>query len=262
MAKSKRLRRAYGQEHTEESWEAYRAARNQKGRVIRKALRKMHREKVEQAAESLTSLWKIAKWARSRQNQTPTVTPELQKPNTTETATTPEEKAALFKETFFPTPPEANLADMENAVYNDQLTMPPVTEQEVDDTIQEAAPLKALGPDGIINKALQLAKPLIIPHLAQMFNQSLMLGYCPRHFRKSTTVVLRKPGKSNYTMLKAYRPIALLNTIGKIMDAIMAKRLSYIAETHQLLPQTHIGGRKQRSTEHAFHLIIDKIYEA
>lgn len=74
--------------------------------------------------------------------------------------------------------------------------------------------------------------------------QSLNLGYCPQHFRESTTVVLRKQGKDNYTVPGSYRPIGLLNTIGKVMDAIMANHLSYVAETYSLLPSTHIGGRK------------------
>jgi retron-type reverse transcriptase len=30
---------------------------------------------------------------------------------------------------------------------------------------------------------------------------------------------------------------------------------------HQLLPKTHIGGRKARSTDHAIHIILEKIYE-
>jgi DNA topoisomerase IB len=179
-----------------------------------------------------------------------------------EPATTPEEKAILFKETFFLTPPEASLGDIESATYNDQVTLPPVTEQEVSEAIQDTSPLKAPGPDSIINKSLQLANPWITPHLVRIFNQSLTLGYYPSHFRQSTIVVLRKPGKPNYTTPKACRPIALLNTIGKIMDTIMAKRLNYLAETHQLLPPTHIGGRKQRSTEHTLHFIIDKVYEA
>ena len=63
----------------------------------------------------------------------------------------------------------------------------------------------------------------------RIFNQSLHLGYCPAHFRESTTVVLRKPGKDNYAAPKSYRPIALMNTIGKIMDAVIARRLSYLA---------------------------------
>ena len=62
-------------------------------------------------------------------------------------------------------------------------------------------------------------------------------------------------------MPKAYRPIALLNTISKIMDAVIAKRLSYLVETHHVLPLTHMGGRKHRSTEHALHAITAKINE-
>jgi hypothetical protein len=133
---------------------------------------------------------------------------------------------------------------------------------EVSEAIHDSAPFKAPGPDRIINKSLQLAEPWLTSHLVRIFNQSPALGNCPSHFRQSTVVVLRKPGKANYTTPKAYRPIALLNTIGKIMDAMVAKRLSYLTEKHQLLPPTHVGGRKRKSTEHALHHITDNIYEA
>jgi hypothetical protein len=46
------------------------------------------------------------------------------------------------------------------------------------------------------------------------------------------------------------------------MDMVIAKRISYATEVHQLLPRTHIGGRKGRSTDHALHVITEKIYEA
>jgi hypothetical protein len=52
LAETKRLRRAHCRDHTEESWEAYRAARNTKARTIKKALRTAHREKVAVASDS------------------------------------------------------------------------------------------------------------------------------------------------------------------------------------------------------------------
>lgn len=73
--------------------------------------------------------------------------------------------------------------------------------------------------------------------------------------------MLRKPHKANYAVPKAYRPIALLNTIGKIMDAVIAKRLNYLVETYQMLPPIHMGGRRMRSTEHALYAVTEKIYE-
>jgi hypothetical protein len=56
--------------------------------------------------------------------------------------------------------------------------------------------------------------------------------------------------------------MALLNTISKIIDAVLARRLSYLVETYHVLLNTHIGSRKLRSTEYALHLIIKRIYKA
>jgi hypothetical protein len=172
------------------------------------------------------------------------------------------EKAEVFRRTFFPRPPAADLEDMQDAQYAGQIDLPPITEKEILEAIKSTSPLKAPGPDGLPNRVLQATADTIVDHLASIFNQSLHIGYCPAHFRSSTTVVLRKPGKDDYTVPKAYRPIALLNTIGKIMDAVLARRLSYLVETYHVLPNTHIGGRKLRSTEHALHLIIERIYKA
>ena len=73
-------------------------------------------------------------------------------------------------------------------------------------------------------------------------------------------MVLRKPSKSNYADPKAYRPIALLNTIGKALEAVIASRISYMVEAHSLLPHTHVGGRRGRSCEHAIHLLLERVH--
>lgn len=259
---ARRLKRQNSREHTEQSWEAYRIARNRKGRVIRRALLQGHREQVERAMQSPENMWKLAKWARNREGATATTTPALKDPITNTEYVEAQDKARLLKTTFFPTPPEPDLQDINGAEYQDQISFPDITEKEVYQAITSTPPMKAAGPDGIINRVLHIAATQIAPHLTRIFNWSLRLEYCPAHFRHSTTIVLRKPGKDDYTVPKAYRPIALLNTIGKLMDSIIAKRISYVTEIHQLLPSTHIGGRKGKSTDHALHVIIEKIYEA
>jgi hypothetical protein len=75
LAETERLRRVYTRRPITATWELYREARNRKTRVVRKALRQAHRDRVELAAASPESLWKIAKWARNRENQPPSVTP-------------------------------------------------------------------------------------------------------------------------------------------------------------------------------------------
>jgi hypothetical protein len=74
--------------------------------------------------------------------------------------------------------------------------------------------------------------------------------------------VLRKPGKPDYTVPGAYRPISLLNTLGKILEAVMARRLSIWAENHKLLPDTQFGGRRGRNTEQALLVLANAIDRA
>lgn len=90
--------------------------------------------------------------------------------------------------------------------------------------------------------------------LQRIFNASLELGYCAKLFRNLVTISMQKPHK------KSYRPIALLDTIGKTLESILAKRISAIAEIHHLLPKMHFGGRRNTSTEHAIHYLVERTY--
>ena len=74
--------------------------------------------------------------------------------------------------------------------------------------------------------------------------------------------MLRKPGKPRYDIPKAYRPIVLLNTMWKVLMAIVASHITFITEKHQLLPANHFGGRPGRTMADALHLLMHKIKEA
>jgi hypothetical protein len=74
--------------------------------------------------------------------------------------------------------------------------------------------------------------------------------------------VIRKPGRTDYTQAKSYHPIALLNTLTKVMSAVIADALSYIAEQHHLLPQQHFGGRPGHTTTDALQYAITRIKDA
>jgi hypothetical protein len=133
---------------------------------------------------------------------------------------------------------------------------------EVQQAILDAPKGKAPGEDTIPNGILHSIEPVIVPYLTSLFNTYVRLGYNPSHFQMSITVVLRKMGKKNYRIPKAYRPIALLNTIGKALESVIACRISYMVETHSILPPTHLGGRKGISTEHAVLHLVDRIQRA
>jgi hypothetical protein len=58
---------------------------------------------------------------------------------------------------------------------------------------------------------------------------------------------------------KAYRPITLLNTMWKILMAIIASHITFLTEKHELLPTNHFGGRPGCTTMDALHVLAHKI---
>jgi hypothetical protein len=75
-------------------------------------------------------------------------------------------------------------------------------------------------------------------------------------------ITLQKPGKPDYTKPKAFRPISLLLTISKGLEAVIAVRLSYLTEEYGLLLKNHFRVRLKRSTEQALNVLVERIYEA
>src|SRR5262249_6326926 len=128
--------------------------------------------------------------------------------------------------------------------------------------VRRSAPNKAPGPDGITNKVLKTALPKIERRLQMILQASLDMSHFPAAFKNTTTVVLRKLNKPDYTKSKAYRPIALENTIGKVFENVITELLSYVTEANSLLPEHHYGGRPGRSAEDAMITLSEQIHEA
>ncbi|EED12717.1 reverse transcriptase, putative [Talaromyces stipitatus ATCC 10500] len=112
--------------------------------------------------------------------------------------------------------------------------------EEIERKVFEAKPWKAPGEDGL---------------LAMMWRQLWLVV-------KERIIPLKKPAKDNYSLAKSWRPISLLSTLGKILEVVIAERISYAAETFSLLPTNHFGARKRRSAEQAILLLQEEIYKA
>jgi hypothetical protein len=181
--------------------------------------------------------------------------------------TTPEEKARLLGERFFPPPVAADLSDIDDFIANHQypnpINCPDITAAGFTAATQHLKSGKAPGSDNVNNEVVKRMSHIINPLAVWIFNKILDLGYHPRHFKQSITIPLKKPGESkDGTLADNYRPIALLNTLGKVFEAIMATRISYLIETHDILPLNHIGGRNGLSCEVALHTLTTAIHKA
>jgi len=113
-----------------------------------------------------------------------------------------------------------------------------ITTEEMARTISRLLNNTALGLDRILNKALKTCGPLIAPWLADIARACFAIGYYPRLRRSITMVILRKEGKVDYLIPGSYRPIALENTLSKILEKVIADHIVNTAEKYALLPQS------------------------
>jgi len=249
-----KLRNMYKRTKNEADRAAWRVKANEYTREIAQAKENHWKEYVSTADGK--SIFKIKDYVTN--SYSPTFIPTLEKG-----AATIDQKFAELRKTFFPKPPPANLKDVTRSVYPQEVPHEPqITIRQIREAINKLAPDKAPGPDEITNRALKNTLPTIEHHLQALMQASLNLGHFPKPFKHTTTVVLRKPNKPDYTKAKAYRPVALESTLGKVMGSVIAEIMSYLTETYELLPAHHFGGRPGRSAEDAMMILSESIYKA
>lgn len=86
-------------------------------------------------------------------------------------------------------------------------------------------------------------KYTLVPYLGPIFWATFEHKVYPDQWKVFKTVVLRKPGKDDYSDTNLYRPIALLNTVTKVLSSCMKEKLVYHVERANLLPKYQFGGR-------------------
>jgi len=112
---------------------------------------------------------------------------------------------------------------------------PTILTEEISKLIRSLLNRKALGLDGILNKVLKVVALVIIKDLAEVTSYCFASGIILKSFKESITIVLRKEGKKDYSLLGSYRLIALKNTLVKVLEKYVANIISKAAEEYRLL---------------------------
>ncbi|KAF8644773.1 hypothetical protein AX14_009354, partial [Amanita brunnescens Koide BX004] len=132
----------------------------------------------------------------------------------------------------------------------EQREFPPISAAEVREALGDTSDSSSPGPDKVTWRILKKATWIngAIEGLASLFNCAVESGVWPDWFKSSECVIIPKPNKPNYTIPKAYRPISLLNTVGKLLTKIIANRMQFDAAAHGLLHLGQCGGIRKHAT--------------
>ena len=123
----------------------------------------------------------------------------------------------------------------------------PFTPKELEEALTPLNTGKASGLDNIPYEFLTHLTPPLLDSLLHIYNTSWTTGTYPTCWKASVLIPIHKPGKDP-TLPSAYRPIALLSCIGKLMERLVTTRLSWWLEEKHLLGEEQCGFRPRRST--------------
>ncbi|XP_062528975.1 citron rho-interacting kinase isoform X4 [Bombyx mori] len=119
---------------------------------------------------------------------------------------------------------------------------------------------KAPGEDGITTELLKAGGTPVLKVLQKLFNSSLLDGKPPQAWNRGVVILFFKKGDK--TLLKNYRPIALLSHVYKLFSRVITKRLERRFDDFQ--PTEQAGFRKGYSTIdhiHTLRQIVQKTEE-
>lgn len=123
----------------------------------------------------------------------------------------------------------------------------PFTTQELKVAQKTLKNNKAPGHDNIPYEFLNHLTPPLQASLLNIYNTSWSEGRYPTCWKHSILMPVPKPGKYPTTP-SAYRPIALLSCVGKLMERLVTTRLTWYMEEKQLLQEEQCGFRPHRGT--------------
>ena len=96
---------------------------------------------------------------------------------------------------------------------------------EMQEALKACSNVSAPGPDHITWWYLKviLANNTCAIGIFSLANACLSLHHWPRYFKELVSIIIPKLGKPAYDTSKAFRPIVLLNTLGKLIEKIIAR---------------------------------------
>ena len=121
-------------------------------------------------------------------------------------------------------------------------TLEPVSCEALLQIIKKLKDKKSAGVDGISNHLLKNAAEYMIKPLHKIINLSINTGTVPQQLKVANVIPLYKGADSGSKFLYTnYRPIAILNSISKVLEKVVEKQLRSYFDFNDLFSTSQYG---------------------
>jgi hypothetical protein len=121
---------------------------------------------------------------------------------------------------------------------------------------------KAPGPDGIGASVLRLLWEWDSARVMALVRASIRLGVHPKSWKVAKGITIPKPGKDDYSKVKSYRVISLLNCLEKVVEKVVAMMLSDHCKRKGTFHPGQYGSRRHRAAVDAVGVLMATAQEA
>ena len=221
--------------------------------TVRAAKRKWANEYIEGA-----QLWEVAAWRHGRKTSK---VPSLQGPEGL--VHTHEEVADILSQRFFAqNPPIVEVEFADDPAPRPTRTLPSIDEELVGTLLNKASNKSAPGQSGHSWTLLKWAWVADSSRIVELLSACLKAGHHPRSWKEAVVCVIPKAKRADYTLAKNFRPISLLECLGKLLEKVVAKIIYREMDKYALVPTTQFGGRNASSTLDAGLTLLHDIQAA
>lgn len=252
-------RKAIAALHRTQRWDCSleRDARCNLHRAIQKAKQEYWQGQIAGASEG-KDIFRMVKWAHSAGSF---YSPALQDEAAGVVRIEPREKRDLLQQVLLQK--AACQEDVPTSWPNnfpERLPFPEPTAHEIQNSLLNTGNTTP-GTDKVSTEVLCKAWQYIQIPVERLYSACLKIGWHPTSFRDATLVVLPKPNR-NPAIPRSYRLIALLSTLGKGLERLVARRLAWIAIHEKLVHPQQFGALPGRAASDLVAAVVHDIEES
>ena len=119
---------------------------------------------------------------------------------------------------------------------------------------------RAPGKSGVTSVMLKKLPDSLLSVILRLFNACLSMGYFPDGLKGSSVRMI--PKKANAVRVEDFRPISLLETLGKVFERMLNERLMVYMESRNLYYDLQFGYRKGKGTAMAIAITYEWLARA